>query len=112
MFKVLLILTDLYSIPDGSIYIIDEYENSLGVNAIHFLPELLYKIENDIQIFITSHHPYLINKIPIENWIILNRKGTKIEARFGEKNKELYGKSKHDQFTNLLNDPFYNEVLL
>jgi len=110
MFKVLLILSDLLSLADGSIYIIDEYENSLGVNAIHFLPKLLNIIENDIQIIITSHHPHLINKIPIDNWIIFNRKGLKIEARFGLENKKLYGNSKHDQFINLLNDPFYNGI--
>ena len=40
MKKVLLILADVVSAPLGTVYLIDEYENSLGVNAIDFLPIL------------------------------------------------------------------------
>jgi energy-coupling factor transporter ATP-binding protein EcfA2 len=41
MQKVLLIMTDIIALPQNSLYLIDEYENSLGINAIDFLPSFL-----------------------------------------------------------------------
>ncbi len=111
MQKALLILTDLYSLPEGSIYLIDEYENSLGVSVIDFLPECLNKLERDIQVIITSHHPYVINQIPIKDWIVFHRDGSTVKARYGQSNAEHYGRSKQRQFIQLLNDPFYNRGL-
>ncbi len=111
MQKALLILTDLYSLPEGSIYLIDEYENSLGVSVIDFLPECLNKLEKDIQVIITSHHPYVINQIPIKDWIVFHRDGSTVKARYGQSNVEHYGRSKQRQFIQLLNDPFYNRGL-
>ena len=37
MQKVLLLLTDIITLPGDWIYLVDEYENSLGINAINFL---------------------------------------------------------------------------
>jgi hypothetical protein len=108
MQKALLILTDLYSVPDGTIYLIDEYENSLGVSVIDFLPDCLNELERDIQVVITSHHPYVINQIPLENWIVFHRDGPVVEARYGQENVKHYGRSKQQQFIQLINDPFYN----
>ena len=111
MQKALLILTDLYSLPEGSIYLIDEYENSLGVSVIDFLPECLNKLEKDIQVIITSHHPYVINQVPIKDWIVFHRDGSTVKARYGESNVDHYGRSKQRQFIQLINDPFYNRGL-
>lgn len=108
MQKVLLIITDILTLPKNSIYIIDEYENSLGVNAIDFLPEfLLSHAPIDSQFFITTHHPYLINSMPIENWRIFNRHGSHVEVKSGSQLKDKYGKSKQLAFTQLMNDPLY-----
>lgn len=109
MQKVLLILTDIVAIPQNSVYIIDEYENSLGENAIDFLPELLLERNINAQFLITSHHPYLINAIPVENWQVLNRKGQNVSVINGESLKEKYGKSKQKSFTQLINDKIYEE---
>ncbi len=109
MRKVLLIITDVCTLPDGVIYLIDEYENSLGINAIDFFPDFLMEIERDIQFVITSHHPYIINNIPVENWFIFNRKGTHVDIRYGQENIERFGKSKQQRFIQLINDPFYKE---
>jgi energy-coupling factor transporter ATP-binding protein EcfA2 len=108
MQKALLILTDIYSLPAGAIYLIDEYENSLGVSVIDFLSDGLDELEKDIQVIITSHHPYVINQIPIENWIVFHRDGSEVTARYGKENIEHYGKSKQQQFIQLINDPFFN----
>ena len=109
MQKVILILTDIKTFPKGSIYLIDEYENSLGINAINIFPSFLSEVEQDIQFFITSHHPYLINNIGVKNWYILHRKGSNVKFLHGEKNIERFGKSKQKAFVQLLNDSFYRE---
>ncbi len=109
MQKVLLILTDIYTLPDGAIYLIDEYENSLGVNAINFFPSLLTHIETETQFIITSHHPYLINQMAAENWLIFHRKGSHVKIRYGKENAKRFSRSKQQRFIQLLNDPFYNE---
>lgn len=112
MLKALLILVDINTQPEGSVYLIDEYENSLGVNAIDFLPDLLVEFQNSIQFFITSHHPYLINKIPVKNWYVFGRHGRSVGVKFGEELTERYGRSKQETFTQLINDPFYREGLV
>jgi predicted ATPase len=109
MQKVLLILTDLFTMPPGSIYLVDEYENSLGVNAINFFPDILVEDDFDIQFFIISHHPYIINKIPMNSWYVFYRKGSKVNIMYGKELEERLGKSKQQAFIKLLNDSFYLE---
>jgi len=108
MQKVLLILTDAFSLPSGGMYLIDEYENSLGVSAIDFLPSFIIGLEKDIQFIITSHHPYIINKIPVENWLVFGRKGGKVTIRYGQSNIDIYGRSRQESFIKLINDSFYS----
>jgi AAA15 family ATPase/GTPase len=109
MQKVLLIVTDILSLPPNSIYIIDEYENSLGINAIDFLPEILNSYASSSQYFITTHHPYLINNMPVQNWIVFHRKGSKVLMKSGRELEQSFGKSKQKSFIQLLNNPFYLE---
>lgn len=109
MQKVLLIITDVLSAPKGTIYLIDEYENSLGVNAIDFLPDLL-ALSPDIQAVVTTHHPYLINAMPIDNWQIMSRKGSNVSIARGDTRKKIYEASSQEAFTQLLNDPFYSDA--
>ncbi|MBF0510133.1 MAG: ATP-binding protein [Deltaproteobacteria bacterium] len=108
MQKVLLILTDIHTLSDGCIYLIDEYENSLGISAIDFLPELLNSVEKDVQFIITSHHPYIINKFPADDWFVFHRQGAEVTIRYGEENVKRFGRSKQQRFVQLINDPFYN----
>ena len=107
MQKVLLILTDTLTLPEGAIYIIDEYENSLGISAIDFLPDLILNLEQGIQFFITSHHPWLINKMPVSNWCMLHRKGIHVSINYGEELESRFSKSRQQAFIQLINDPFY-----
>jgi len=85
MQKSLLILTDLYSLPKDCIYMIDEYENSLGISAINLLPDVLFSEDLGLQIFATSHHPNIIPKF------------------------QRYNLSKQDKYFQLINDPYYSE---
>ena len=109
MQKVLLILTDATILPEGGIYLIDEYENSLGINSINFLPTLLYETDVSGQFIITSHHPYIINNIPIENWLITHRLGGKVNIMYGKELVERFGKSKQQAFIKLVNDPLFSQ---
>jgi hypothetical protein len=109
MQKVLLLLADIFIMPDEGIYIIDEYENSLGINAIDFFPTFLLESEKNIQFFITSHHPYIINKIPVNDWYIFHRRGSEVSIKHGDELVERFGKSKQQAFVKLINDPFYTE---
>jgi predicted ATP-dependent endonuclease of OLD family len=110
MQKVLLILTDIFTLPQyGGVYLIDEYENSLGVNAINFFPGVILEAVSESQFIITSHHPYIISNVPVKDWIILHRRGNEVLAKEGRALEEKYGKSKQSSFVQLINDPFYTE---
>jgi AAA15 family ATPase/GTPase len=108
MQKVLLIITDILSLTQNCIYIIDEYENSLGINAINFLPEFLLNYGGDNQFIITTHHPYLINNMPMKNWLVFNRNGSSVNIKNGSEFEEKFGKSKQKAFVQLISDPFYS----
>lgn len=109
MQKVLLILTDVLSLPNGSIYLLDEYENSLGPGAIDFLPNLLLSNDIDIQIIFTSHHPYIISHIPIEHWYVTHRNGQRVNFEYGQELVKRYNVSSQEKYIQLLNDPYYSE---
>ena len=110
MQKVLLMLTDLFLLPgEGGVYLIDEYENSLGINAINFFPSILLEADNPSQFIITSHHPYIINKVPVKSWFVLHRTGPNVTIKYGDELEERFGKSRQQAFIQLINDPFYVE---
>lgn len=99
-------ISECYFAPEGSMMLIDEFENSLGVNCINVLSDLLAESRN-LQFIITSHHPYIINKVGMEHWKIVTRKGGVVTAKdakdFG------LGKSRHEAFMQLINLDEYNE---
>jgi hypothetical protein len=101
MLKTLAHITEIYLLAEGSILLIDEFENSLGVNCIDVVSELLNQ-RQDIQFVLTSHHPYIINKIPMKHWKIITRKGSLVTAHKATDYEELSG-SKHQAFTQLIN---------
>jgi Fe-S cluster assembly ATPase SufC len=107
MLKTLAHITEIYLLPKDSILLIDEFENSLGINCIDVVSELLNK-RQDIQFILTSHHPYIINKIPMKHWKIITRKGSLVIAHKATDYEELSG-SKHQAFTQLINLPDYTD---
>ena len=109
MLKILIMLVDIILLPKGGISIIDEYENSLGINSIGFLPSLIYDLEKDNQFFISSHHPYIINEIPISNWYVFHRENMKVKILYGDSLLERYGRSNQSAFTKLINDDYFTE---
>ncbi|MFM7712862.1 MAG: AAA family ATPase, partial [Microcystis sp.] len=80
MIKSLMFLATIELSPDGSVILIDEFENSLGVNCLDTLTEDLLVNYRDLQFIITSHHPYIINNISPAYWKIVTRKGGVIKV--------------------------------
>lgn len=103
MFKTMMILAELYFGNNKSPIVIDEIENSLGVNCLSDVLSEMEVTEN--QIILTSHHPKVINMIPAKFWSIVSRKGNVI---FTKKAESIIGStSSHDKFIQLINSKLY-----
>lgn len=100
MFKTLMRISQLFLCSEGAVILIDEFENSLGINCIDTLTEsLLYDVRN-LQFILTSHHPYIINAIGMEHWKVISRLGGTILCKDAKDYK--LGKSRHDAFKQLI----------
>ena len=99
MMRTLIHLSEIFLSSEGTVILIDEFENSLGINCIDILTEDLIHENKTLQFIATSHHPYIINNIPYEYWKIVTRRGGHINIR----NASDYnlGKSKQDAFIQL-----------
>ena len=107
MIRTFIHISEMFLLSAGTLVLIDEFENSLGVNCIDILTEDLIFENNRLQFVVTSHHPYIINKIPYEYWKIVSRTQGKIET-FDAKDYKL-GASNHDAFMNLINLPSFKK---
>lgn len=106
MMRTLLQIITLVLANDGDVIMIDEFENGLGVNCINELAELIMEPETDIQVIMTSHHPYIINTIPVKDWKILTRNGCDVQVHTAEELR-IGEHSKHEAFMQLLQTPEY-----
>ena len=99
MLRTIVHFSELLLSSDGSVILIDEFENSLGVNCIDTLTDDLIHENSQIQFIATSHHPYIINNIPYQYWKVVSRKGGKISVR--QASDYQLGRSKQDAFIQL-----------
>lgn len=99
MLRTIIHISEIYLSNPGTVILIDEFENSLGINCIDILTDDLIHENKTLQFIATSHHPYIINNIPYEYWKIVTRKGGHISIR----NASDYnlGKSKQEAFLQL-----------
>lgn len=105
MLKSLIYISEMSLLSDGSIILIDEFENSLGVNCIDSIADYIIFGNRNLQFIITSHHPYIINSISLNNWLVIRRKGNSV---YGQKTSELnIGNSRHEAFKQLINSKEY-----
>jgi hypothetical protein len=109
MFRTLRHISDLYLLPPGSVVLIDEFENSLGINCIDVLTKDIISPGQNIQFIMTSHHPYIINAIDMSYWKIVTRKGGSITVKDATDPSFHLGKSKHQAFLQLVNLPAFRE---
>lgn len=100
MLKSLYYLTQLTLCEPGAIILIDEFENGLGLNCMGPLLEEMMN-HDDIQLILSSHHPYIINNIPSEKWLIITREKSTICVQSAEE----FGiaQTKYDAFFELMN---------
>ena len=105
MMRTLSHLAELYLSPRGTVILIDEFENSLGVNCINAVTEDLLDSSNSIQFIITSHHPYIINNISPNYWKVVGRIGNEVHAV--DASSLDIGASSHDAFLQLINHAVY-----
>jgi hypothetical protein len=101
MLRTFNIIADLYLSNPETVFLLDEFENSLGHNCLPNLEELIIAHSIDSQFIITSHHPDIINKIPKENWLIIERTNGSINNN--PFNNLGFSKSLHEPYSILMN---------
>lgn len=106
MLKTLMLISQMYLYSEGTVILIDEFENSLGINCIDVITEVLQENRN-LQFIITSHHPYIINKISPRFWKIVTRKGSIVTIK--DVDEKRFARSHHEAFIKLLNLKEYRE---
>ncbi|MFB2967635.1 AAA family ATPase [Aerosakkonema sp. BLCC-F183] len=99
MLRTIVHISEIFLANEGSVILIDEFENSLGINCIDILTDDLIHENKTLQFIATSHHPYIINNIPYEYWKIVTRQGGHI--RICNASDYNLGKSKQDAFIQL-----------
>ncbi|MBF0184326.1 MAG: ATP-binding protein [Magnetococcales bacterium] len=109
MLRTLYFLLELYLAPKGSIFLVDEFENNLGINCLPQLAKMIIERAGDLQFVLTSHHPYVINNIPWTNWKLVTRSGNDISTVDAEDVPALQTKSTIDRFYLLINSDAYKE---
>lgn len=100
MFRTFLLLSEIYLCADGSVILIDEFENSLGINCIRDITDEILSTDRNIQFIITSHHPYIINNVEFQYWKLLTRNGGTIKAQ--DITEKLSEKSRYERFMQLI----------
>lgn len=81
MLRTFNLIADFYLSSSETVFLLDEFENSLGHNCLPNLEDLIIERSIDSQFIMTSHHPDIINKIPKENWLIIERTNGSISNR-------------------------------
>jgi hypothetical protein len=107
MFRTFVHLMEFELSPNGTVYLIDEVENSLGLNCLGPVIDHVKQKSRDIQFILTSHHPYIINNIGIDDWRIVTRKGSTVTVKNAAEIPALNGQSRQDKFIRLINATEY-----
>jgi predicted ATPase len=100
MWQSLMLISELYLASEGSVFLIDEFENSLGINCLDELVNDILRSKRNLQFILTSHHPYIINNINFNHWKVVTRNGGVVKTH----NAAHFhlGKSKHTAFMQLI----------
>jgi predicted ATPase len=100
MLRTLLQIAELYLCADDSILLIDEFENSLGINCIDQITSDIQSSRRGLQFILSSHNPYIINAISPKYWKLITRADGIIRTQ----NIDQFdiGNSRHSAFMQLL----------
>ena len=80
MLKTLVFLIETTLAPSGTVFLIDELENGLGVNCLPDIAGRMLEGLNRVQYIATSHHPRVINEIPMKRWKLVTRRGSVVKV--------------------------------
>lgn len=110
MLRTLVHLIELELTAPGTVIVVDEVENSMGVNCLsqmtgHFLRH------TDLQFILTSHHPYVINNVPWRYWKLVTREGSVVTVKDVASIPEFDSDSSLEKFTQLMNLEEYEEAI-
>ncbi len=111
MRRTLLHLFEVHLEPPGSVLLIDEYENGMGVNCLPQVTQTLLERSGEVQLIFTSHHPYVINNVSKDFWRVMRRTGHDVEVLRPGDIARLSTSSSIDGFIQLINAPEFNEGL-
>jgi predicted ATPase len=103
MYLTLTYLIEITTAPEGSVFVVDEFENSLGINCMPQLTDIILDKSPELQFILTSHHPYIINNIPWKTWQLVSRSNGTIRSRKAVDIPTLNTASSLDKFTQLIN---------
>jgi len=103
MWKVLTFVIELTLSQTGSVFLVDEIENSLGVNCLPDLAKLLLEKSGEVQMVMTSHHPQVINTITPEHWRLVTRRGPVVTVRPASDGEEVRRDEAHSQLREISN---------
>ncbi len=109
MAKTLNFLIETAVAPKGMVLLIDELENSLGVNCLPDVARRMLKGLDRVQYLATSHHPRVINEIPFDRWKLVTRRGSRVRVIDARDIELLERASSLEKFTELINLPEYVE---
>lgn len=101
MLRTLNYLVELNLADDATVFLIDEFENSLGHNCLPRIAEDILIRSIDQQFIITSHHPDIINEFPMTDWKVINRHNGRIS---NVNAMDLpFSRSAHEPYLSLIN---------
>jgi len=101
MLRILNYLAEVHLANGETVFLIDEFENSLGHNCLPVLAEDIVQQSINHQFIITSHHPDIINEFPMNQWIVVNRTNGSIK---NQPAKQLsFSRSLHEPYLALIN---------
>ena len=103
--KSIYILSSVNFSPPNTLILLDELENSLGLNCLDGVTDFIINAseEGRDQFILTSHHPYIINHIPTKDWRIVSQNNGVISSKSAAEAgiDTLY--NRQDQFFQLIN---------
>jgi predicted ATPase len=109
MFNALMHLCELYLCAENSIILIDELENSLGINCLGPISDEIVDNTKNTQFIITSHHPTIINSIEYNSWKVVTRNANNVlVSKYDVDTME----SAHDPYVQLINSIQYSDGIV
>lgn len=104
MLKSIYILVAISFNLSSTVVLLDELENSLGVNCLDEITDYIVdKAESNTQFILTSHHPYIINHIPEKYWHIVSQDHGIISSKRANDIGISTVNNKQDKFFQLIN---------